>query len=861
MRSSQGKHVKETLRSKVISATTSLSLVSLSLFAFTSPAKAEPEVTEIECGYTSIEVITDVYGSTTLTDAFELNFTPSPELEAPSYADAKIIFNNGDVYYSPDHQNGVNTISIDSVDTEVISFNLFNLNTATDEYTEASVSLSAGEIWPLTIEWDTNYSEDVSNLEIFFEEFDPCRGSINDAETTEQDALGLRAMSDDAFDDFGFIGGQQDVDVWSSIESRVAEKSYDSETSTTVYTFISEDFYSLAEDAAVDVTVVITFAGNTVSWAVSAKLANTDTPADLNFRFTGDLGSDSSTTLGDSNGYTYSSDSSSGRYKGDPVIIYESDASSFTNDEDEVTFEFSGDASDGFVELTLIGYEWCALPSEISSVLDTFTSNYSENKFSDIPVVDGACTRACEPSTQELEASENNFDLSEIDLCFDTIPDQESIEPETITQFTEADFENNFGSPLFLDGALDYQDVAVGSDTTLNALLTITEIYGLELDDNELNETFEQAFVSRVDETSTSTSHWINTSLDYRSTDELSPEDRFVEYTLTFYEKGDNSKSPVSVSNLELTLYDIDGLQFFSANGVKAGAKLARDTILTTSYSDNGTFLAKETQNVSSASGDESRVSLAFKSANSFSFKIGITAEELQSGNADFDFDFSGGPAWQVAVGPAASNGIKSVPTWSAGPEIKVTPGSNTINVGMTYSGPDSSRPTSYKVSISPGGKTCIALGKTSSCDISGLAVGVPYKVSVQAINAYGSSEVYEVPETYILGSNGPTSYVAKKTIDKFPGDLANLRKGLKSKIKKFILNHPEIVSYTCTGYTAGPVKKSDKVLAKNRASNVCAYIEKIKPSVSTATIGKTPGLPWGAANRKVVIRGYSAIG
>lgn len=208
--------------------------------------------------------------------------------------------------------------------------------------------------------------------------------------------------------------------------------------------------------------------------------------------------------------------------------------------------------------------------------------------------------------------------------------------------------------------------------------------------------------------------------------------------------------------------------------------------------------------------------------------------------------------------GPVSNTNPTRRPSTPTSPQVNVTTQAGSLNVGITYNGVSSSRPARYNVSVYPGGNSCVAYGKTSSCEISGLKVGVAYTVSIVAVNAVGESGTYVSSQKYFLTANGLASYRAKKNIDDFPGDSPKLLKPLKSKIKKFLTQHPEITNVTCTGYTAGPVRKSDKALAKRRASNVCAYIEKIKPSVSTTTIGKTPGLPWGSANRKVVIRGYS---
>jgi hypothetical protein len=209
-----------------------------------------------------------------------------------------------------------------------------------------------------------------------------------------------------------------------------------------------------------------------------------------------------------------------------------------------------------------------------------------------------------------------------------------------------------------------------------------------------------------------------------------------------------------------------------------------------------------------------------------------------------------------VPVGTVKAGGKNAPPTTPTKSRVTVTPGSGSLNVGITYAGGSSNSPSTYRVFASPSGNSCVAYGSTSSCEILGLKTDVDYTISVVAINSAGSSDFYVTSEVYQLVANGLATYKAKRTIDNFPGDSPKLLKSLKVKIKKFVVKYPDITTFTCTGYTAGPVKKADKVLAKTRAANVCAYIEKIKPSVSATTIGKTPGLPFGAANRKVVIRG-----
>lgn len=216
----------------------------------------------------------------------------------------------------------------------------------------------------------------------------------------------------------------------------------------------------------------------------------------------------------------------------------------------------------------------------------------------------------------------------------------------------------------------------------------------------------------------------------------------------------------------------------------------------------------------------------------------------------------SGGGSGDSGSGSRDPRKKPDVPTKQ---QVTVTAGAGSLSVAVAYDGDYLSAPTIYQVSVSPGGNSCVAYGEVSSCVVSGLKVGVEYTVSIIASNDIGSSFNYLSAQKYVLTESGFVSYSAKKTIDNFAGDSPRLLKALKLKIRKFLTKHADLTSFTCTGYTAGPVTASDKVLANTRAANVCAYIQKVKPSVLTTTIGKTPGLPWGAANRKVVIKGFAS--
>lgn len=706
-----------------------------------------------------------------------------------------------------------------------------------------NISKEGNELWPITIQYyfQPTASESLVNENASFINFQPCTGQLSDIETNYQD---------DAFDFFGQIQGLSAPEEYSPIvASSVVSKTTDTEAESTVYSFTHSDFYSQDSTGVVDVNVEITFQGNSITWQVDAYEPGTNNPAQLTFRIIGDLGSDSSTDFSVSNSYNFSSDA----FEEDPVLIYNTNLSfEPTNGSDEVSFQAESGSDSGFLEVTAIGYQICATDDAITTAIDAFTVDYRTNFGTDISDVAGTCERTCSPSSSTLEVSDNSFDLAGVELCFDR--GRTSQDPTVLLNqlLTSSDIGTNLPSA----GYVDFEDVAIGSDVTLNAILTVIDTSNLE-----------ESLVVRADEFSSNPAlnSRIRTDINYVDSPTV---DQFVKYTLEFYVATDLSKTPVTVSNLNLNIYDIDNFQFAEVSNVSRYS-ISQDSILTITNS-SGMLRASELADVASSSGDESRLTTLLAPANSFEIILGMSKDNVGDGNASYSLDFSVGEDWEnpptetpITDEDTSASGKKPVkaPTAPTAQQVTVKRGAGLLNVAIAYDGHRDSAPSSYDVKVSPGGNTCVAYGAVSSCDVLGLKVGVEYTVSIVAQNRIGTSSKYLHPVKYLLTENGLASLYAKKTIDRFAGDSPVLLKPLKVKIKRFVLKHPDLTTLTCTGYTAGPVKKSDKVLAKTRASNVCAYIEKIKPSVSTTTIGKTPGLPWGAANRKVVIRGYSAIG
>jgi hypothetical protein len=727
---SKAKHVKKSL----IQKTTSLGLVGLlvaaGLVATTTASQAEPVVTDIYCGEQShVYEDNDANGPTTIDGNFvllELNdFSLQYESEIDWWDLPTIEFAGG------------STAQITLVD-----------KITSESVLRVEFDNSGTPAWPVTLSYDFEPEMSISNSITSFRNFQPCSSELDDVRTEN---------NDDAFDgsDIGRIKvGTSDDYFFVDADDAIMQRSVVG--GVTNFSYTSER--SITDVDSVDINVNVTFAGNTVTWNVESFVSGTSTPAPLTFFIDGNLGSDSRTVSASSGGVTYTND----RYYEDPVVVFDSNSSTYSlTDDDQVRFGFI-DEDSGFLEVSVIGYDRCATEEEIQLAVDTFIGDYQNQKNKDQPDVVGAeCIRQCQPSTATLERSPGIFDVGGIPLCFDTGLDSTNpstlLEQEGRLSLDAARGLLDMGTPLQLGDSIEYQNVVLGGDVTLNASLTATRMLGFAAD--EYNAADFYAFRDN---------DWIQSGLWF----EPGNRDRYLEYTLVFFVSGDADRTPVSISNLNLSVYDIDNFQFFSATGVDTYS-LAGETILRARAS-GAQLRVTENNGISSSDGEESRVSMIFKDANSFVFRVGVTERTADTLGASYGLDFTAGEVWEEA------------------------PVENTFKPGS---------------------------GSSSSASVA--AVTTP-------------------------------SFAAKRTISRFSPESPRLLKAQRAEIRSFLKKNPELSKITCTGYTAGPVKRTDRALAKKRAANVCAYIETIKPAVVTQVAGRTPGLPFSPLSRKVIIRGYS---
>lgn len=744
----KAKRVRKTLLRKSASIGLTGLLASASLLSLVTASQAtEPEVTDIYCGEHSLVILANFEGA-----------RPNVEENAPGPdgdmgGEVVLPWNDFTRQWFSETQNDSPVVYFHDGTSAFVYYTSYQPQGLQVRF---HLDGTKEDVWPITLNHVFDPSTDVINSVTNFRDFKPCFGYLEDADTdNNHDAFdGIEdTMSSEGFGTIKVL----EEGAYSILQADTVSKTIVRQTvldGVKTFSYDTERF-SDAQGATVNVNVNVKFEGSTITWNVEAMDPVTSAPADLTFYIEGNLGSDLRTETFTSNDLTYSTD---GFYT-DPVLVFATDSATNTRITEDVVRFSAEDVTSGFVEISVIGFDRCTTQAEIVAAIDLFTDNYQEKKNTDIPdVVGAACNRECQPSTATLERTPGVFDLAGIPLCFDTGFDlAQGSDPEILLEQEVLEDQDVLGSSLVIGESVDYQNVAIGADTVLNATVTVSKTHLLI-----------QEEVYQVDDSEFRNNGRINTDLSFQPGEE----DRYVEYTIEFYVSGDVSRTAVRVSNLSLDAYDVDNYQFFGASGVNTYS-LAEDTILTARAS-GAQLRVSENSGVPSNSGEESRVSMTFKSANSFVVKMGMTEGKSGEVGASYGLDFTGLTAWEVA------------------PEVET---------------------------FKPGG-------------------------------ASSGSATYLPAPTY--------SFVAKRTVYSFTPESPKLLQAQQSKVRAFLKKYPRISRISCTGYTAGPVKKSHMALAKKRASNVCAYIERIRPGVDTTIAAKTLGLPFSPLSRKVVIRGSS---
>ena len=229
--------------------------------------------------------------------------------------------------------------------------------------------------WDLTCDSDSNSaageSTDLKTSTVDFEDICLTSGEIGEA--------GTRHTSD-AYDGYGLIGTTDAVgdEYFFTADS--------SENDGSTFSFTDTDVYNYLTDGFVNVHVVRTFVGNTVTWTVDVVDAESGDPEILPLFISGDLGSDSSTEFTQYASYLMSMDNRDS----DPYLLWKSTGdASYVNGSDRPVFDF-GMTSTATLQNIIIGYSECADEADVSALLQSIDADWAAYANTDITEV-GAC--------------------------------------------------------------------------------------------------------------------------------------------------------------------------------------------------------------------------------------------------------------------------------------------------------------------------------------------------------------------------------------------------------------------------------------------------------------------------------------
>lgn len=463
----------------------------------------------------------------------------------------------------------------------------------------------------------------------------------------------------------------------------------------------------------------------------------------------------------------------------------------------------------------------CVTPAGINGVVDIEVTDVT-----DTTVIADAFnyTEPCSASSSNIMTSAGLFNLGGVELCFDQGADPNDI---ILSQLSGRD---NFGAEVPEGWSFDYEDVAVGADKTLNAFLTVSVVNKL------LDNVAHRVDRFRASRGFGNSNKWIQSRIYYLALEQGDEDDRYVEYTLVFYDKSDPQKTPVTVSNLSTTVYDIDAYQFFESTNVESYL-LSLDTFLTASRLGDGSVrIAEMDGDGSDPEDDFARVTFKLANSNQFKFKLGISSlEEEPDGNATFGLDFSGGPAWDVTP---EENSVTQVNN----NQVNNNPGPAVTFRSVSF---DANGGTGTALSVSA--YTSTALPPHSLVRPGFTFNGWNTKADGSGVS-YADQGTHPFDTDVILYAQWVPVKVEvkiKKYISTFAADKAVLTKNMRTQIAAWVKKLPKDSTITCQGSTSGSkVTAFDRRLASNRAKNVCVeatrlrsdltYLLKLNPSSAT---------------------------
>lgn len=129
-----------------------------------------------------------------------------------------------------------------------------------------------------------------------------------------------------------------------------------------------------------------------------------------------------------------------------------------------------------------------------------------------------------------------------------------------------------------------------------------------------------------------------------------------------------------------------------------------------------------------------------------------------------------------------------------------------------------------------------------------GLAVGVYDLVIEGTFGTVTKAAAITIKATFAQESKS-------KTVGGFALNSTVITKSMKAKIKAWVKSNPKGATYSITGYTSGPIFKTDYALAKARAKAVKAYILSLDKTAKFTAVKGTPDKRKGSHIRRVLMK------
>lgn len=418
-------------------------------------------------------------------------------------------------------------------------------------------------------------------------------------------------------------------------------------------------------------------------------------------------------------------------------------------------------------------------------------------------------------------------------------------EPGMANQISGTD---DIGRAASVGDFIDYLNVTTVNGVVYNAILTVDNVVGGYYDFPGDN------IVAKIDDHTSTTEE--NPRIRTRFAYDAGDGDRYVEYTLYFYVANDESKSPVTVSDLMLNVYDIDWYQFMELNNVSSYI-LSEGSELTATNTD-GIWRFEDANGNDSDSTDESRVQANLNAFSTLTVRLGISAGDTSDASASYQLDFSSGTEWIIPQAEPKTNEYdpnNPEPQPEPEPEPQPQPEPAPAPAGPSMQVDPVTPPTvDGKTGFTTGEKVNLT-GKV----LEGLTKVMVGGVEVTFTNNTSTGLEFNIPElpegTYditLIGPNGTLTYqsaikivarvsavtsdTASKLFSGFAPNSHKMTEQMKREIRLWLKKHPNITMVDITGLTQGPtVLKTDPKLARNRAIVVKAFIKKELPNVTFA--------------------------